>query len=440
MRALQRPVLLICLIVLLGSFAWAGDDLGPTRSNMKLIVKNVSNEIAKNFYDPNLKGLDWKALTEEAKQKIDKAANVQQMQAAIFELVERLDDSHTIYIRPMMTEEPIYGFDIKPFGDEIRVYDIARNGAAQKAGLKLGDRVHQLQGYEIDRTNMIRLLIYTRTLYAVSPIELLVTRPGEKGPITISIKPQIERHGIVLDRYTRYSELWSFVTERGKWDPDFEKKYLTYTAESQNKVGYVEVKEFGYEKEDFLKALVGKVRDSEALILDLRDCPGGYLKTLLSFAGLFEPTDTVMANEVGRKKTEPMKIPGSRNPVTVPIVVMVDSSTASASEMLARHLQLTKGAIVIGDKTAGMVTTALSFEEEIGVGYATDYGIGIAVSRVVFPGGEELEHKGVIPDVKCIPTQQDMQTGHDTCREMAYKVAKEAARKKAAPAPVASLK
>src|SRR4051812_5230129 len=115
MRKFLRAPVLICSILLLGSLSWA-DDLGPTRANMKHILKSVSSEVANGFYDPSLKGLDWKALTEEAKVKIEKAKNVQEMQAAIFELIERLDDSHTFYMPPWMTEEPVYGFDIKPYG------------------------------------------------------------------------------------------------------------------------------------------------------------------------------------------------------------------------------------------------------------------------------------------------------------------------------------
>jgi C-terminal processing protease CtpA/Prc len=420
--------------VLLTSLAIAGDDLGPTRTNMKYILKSVSAEIAKNYYDPNLKGLDWKALTDEARGKIDKAKNIQEMQAAVFELLERLDDSHTFYMRPQMTEEPVYGFDIKPFGDEIRVYDIARKGAAQTAGLRVGDRVHQMQGYEIDRSNVVKLLTYTRSLYAVSPLELLVTRPGE-GPITISIKPQIERHSLVQDRFNRYAELWSFVTEKGKYDPDYEKKYLTYKAGVKDGIGYVEIKEF--DEPEFLKGQLEKASDGQALILDLRNCPGGYQATLLAFASRFEPEETVMGETVGRKKTEPLKIHGSRNPIAKPMVIMVDSTSASAAEMLARHLQRTKGAIVVGDITAGMVESAIELDLGVGGAMVTDYGVGVSTSRVVLTGGEELEHKGVTPDVKCLPTQQDMAADRDTCLDVAFKVAKEAVQKKKPAAPTA---
>ncbi len=70
------------------------DGLGLDRANCKQMLKNVTSDVQKNFYDEKLKGLDWNAVVEEAKTKIDKANNIGDMLAAIYVALDKLHDSH----------------------------------------------------------------------------------------------------------------------------------------------------------------------------------------------------------------------------------------------------------------------------------------------------------------------------------------------------------
>ena len=69
----------------------AGDT--PDQKQMKLVLKQVASDIEKNFYDPKMKGVDWKAAVKEAEKKIDKAVMINEMFGAIYELSEQVDDS-----------------------------------------------------------------------------------------------------------------------------------------------------------------------------------------------------------------------------------------------------------------------------------------------------------------------------------------------------------
>jgi len=108
---------------------------------MKSIAKTVADEIEKRYYGANLKGLDWKGQLEEAKQKIDRAKNVSELLTAIYVMVDKLKDSHTHFLPPSVNIKLKYGFEAKPIGDDIRIYRISPNLPAEKAGLKVGDKI-----------------------------------------------------------------------------------------------------------------------------------------------------------------------------------------------------------------------------------------------------------------------------------------------------------
>src|SRR4051794_14031705 len=110
----SKTLLTIIFCVLLVSTALAGDPLRPTRERFRNVLKSVSADLSKNFHDPTMNGLDWKAATAEARTKIDNATSLNEMEAAIFELTEKLDDSHTFFVPPMNSVEAKYGFEVKP--------------------------------------------------------------------------------------------------------------------------------------------------------------------------------------------------------------------------------------------------------------------------------------------------------------------------------------
>jgi C-terminal processing protease CtpA/Prc len=66
----------------------------------------------------------------------------------------------------------------------------------------------------------------------------------------------------------------------------------------------------------------------------------------------------------------------------------------------------------------------------------TAYGISVATARVVFPDGEELEKKGITPDVMCLPTGEELRDGKDSCLNKAFELAKEAGKNSPEPKAV----
>ncbi len=106
--------------------------------------------------------------------------------------------------------------------------------------------------------------------------------------------------------------------------------------------------------------------------------------------------------------------------------ILIDSRSMSASEMFARHFQRTGRAKVIGDYSLGRVNAAHIIPLESGTYNLVLYGVEVSVARVVLPGGEELENRGVTPDQVCIPTGEDLREKRDPCRDLAVSLARKA--------------
>lgn len=415
---------LLCIALFVGlatSFANAGDDLSVERGRFKAMLKNVSSDVEKNFYDPSLKGLDWKALTEQAKVKIDNAKSIGDMMAAIYVLTDKLHDSHTKFMPPSRAMRLFFGFEAKPIGDEIRVFELKEGDPAEQAGIKLGDRIVSVNGFRADRPSFDIMMMDFRALRPRTVFEMMV-QTGNEPPRQVRLEARKKVEARVLD-IEHLADIWDLINESQNWSDAHKFKYAKYANDN---IGYIYVREFPYDGDTFLRGLMDLLKGSKAVIVDLRSSPGGELECLKSFMGVFEDKDTTVLNMVGRKKTEPMEIhPKKPSYADVPLYILVDSETGSSSEIFARHFQKTGKAVVLGDKTSGRVTVSRFFQNSLGGYTEIPYGTQIGIARAVFPDGEELEGKGVTPDVYCIPTGDQMRNDQDACLGRAISLAKQ---------------
>ena len=147
---------------------------------------------------------------------------------------------------------------------------------------------------------------------------------------------------------------------------------------------------------------------------------------MIDFMGQFVREPFEMATSVSRKKSEPIRVKPLSPHITSPLYILLDSASASASEMVARSMQIHKRAVLIGDRSSGRVNSAQFFWQPIGSWEAVEFGTEIAVSKVVMEGGEELENQGVTPDVFCVPTPEDLRTERDPCLDRALAMARSA--------------
>jgi carboxyl-terminal processing protease len=416
----RRITLVLLLLSCVPSRGQNPKSIKEDRRRTEVILNQVSKDVSDNFYDPSLKGLDWPALTEQARQRIRNADEAGQMFGAISGLLYQLHDSHTGFIPPQRSVRAEYGFEAKPFGDQILVYQLDKDGPAAKAGLKLGDQIAAVNNLNAVRTTFFEMMRYLTILDPREELNVEVEQHGSTRIIKIPAKiTPISRELVATDRESSM-------------------KHRTYTVTDRaDGIVYVHLPSFA-----ILPAEIGgmakRVRGAKAVVLDLRGNTGGLSETMTELVGKFVQAPYVMATDDSRKKQEPIRVTSGSPQITSPLVILIDSASASASELVASTLQAHKRALVIGDKSSGRVEAAQIFWRFISYGDRMPYGTEIAMSRVVMDGGIELENRGVTPDEVCVPTPADLRSEKDPCLDRALALARVA--NHAQPAPTTGAK
>jgi C-terminal processing protease CtpA/Prc len=93
--------------------------------------------------------------------------------------------------------------------------------------------------------------------------------------------------------------------------------------------------------------------------------------------------------------------------------VLIDSESASASEVLARVVQLEKRGFIVGDRSSGSVMEARVYSHEVALDSPVSYAISVTDADLVMNNGKSLEHVGVEPDIVILPTSQDLANHRD---------------------------
>ena len=110
---------------------------------------------------------------------------------------------------------------------------------------------------------------------------------------------------------------------------------------------------------------------------------------------------------------KPMKTKSSGTRYEGKVIVLIDSRSASASEIFARTIQLEKRGVVIGDRSSGAVMRARHFPHQLGFDTVIPYGVSVTDADVIMSDGKSLEKTGVTPDELLLPTGAEMAAKRD---------------------------
>lgn len=135
--------------------------------------------------------------------------------------------------------------------------------------------------------------------------------------------------------------------------------------------------------------------EAKGLILDLRNDPGGLLNQAIGVLDLFIDDGALVSQKGRHKKDESVFTAKAQNTVNkyIPIVVLVNGGSASASEIVSGALQDRKRAIIIGKKTFGKGSV------QVVIPIGNKEGIKLTVARYYLPSGRTIQNKGVTPDI-----------------------------------------
>jgi carboxyl-terminal processing protease len=250
---------------------------------------------------------------------------------------------------------------------EVRILSVLPDGPAEHAGMKADDRILTIDGTPtstLTRDQVVQRLRGPSGSRVIVGIE----RSGIPQPLTLSVS----RAHIVLP---------------------------TVTTKYDGKVAIFRVSSFNQETYDQLDDAVDKARRQlggrpAGIVLDLRDNPGGLLDQSVKVASLFMDGGTVVAT-TGRLLESRKVYPagGSHRTEGIPIAVLVNGGSASASEIVAAALQDSGRAVVIGTSSygKGTVQTVLHLEN--------DGELTVTWAKLLTPEGYVLHEHGVVPTV-----------------------------------------
>lgn len=377
------------------------------RDRGQIMLQRIKDDLKKNYYDPNFRGMNLDVRFKTASDKIKEAESVGQVFGIIAQVLIELDDTHTFFLPPGRVTETEYGWTMMMVGDRCYVSSVDEGSDAEAKGVKPGDEVLQVGGWSAERKNLWKIQYLYNTLRPQPGLRVALRSPNSQiREIDILAKQKQGRQVLDLTDYNVYIDMVrkSQRTERLRRD-----RYMSFG----DQLLIWKMNEFDLTDEQVDDAM-SRAKKHKTLILDLRGNSGGWVTTINRLISNLFDRDIKIGDTKSRKDTK-AEIAKSRGEKAFDgkLIILVDSRSASASEVLARTVQLEKRGVVIGDRTAGAVMTSKIYGGQVGIDVVVFYGASITVSDLIMSDGNSLEHVGVTPDDLKLPTAEDMAAGRD---------------------------
>jgi C-terminal processing protease CtpA/Prc len=399
-----------CLLAILCGFVpVAGWSQRYTRSDRELaesMLRDADADVQKHYYDSKFHGIDWRARVQEARKNLENARSMDDAVSEIAALLDSLHDSHTFLLLPPRTHVHDYGFQMELIGDRCYVVRVRTGGDAEKKGLKQGDEIRAVNGYPVSRKDFRRLVYIVNVLRPQPELRLtLMDARGGQRELEVMARFQLS----TVNRYFLHQGINVRVRDAEEERRILRARYF----EKGDDLLVVKIPEFSFSASE-VDTMVGKMRAHRGVVLDLRGNPGGYVDTLDRLLGGLFQNDLKILDRVGRDATKSVSVTGRHHDAfTGRFAVLIDSESASASEVLARVVQLERRGFIVGDRSSGSVMESRLYPHEVALDSKFSYAISLTDADLVKTDGKSLEHVGVEPDTMILPTDQDLANNRD---------------------------
>jgi len=392
-------IIILCAIIL-GAIFISGVEIGKRfYPSINLIhgVKNLETNKPQNV-DFSLFWDAWRYV-EEYYAKANELDYQKMVYGAIKGMVDSLGDPYTVFFEPddakKFTEDVSgnfsgIGIEIGIKNNSITVISPLEGTPAWEAGLRAGDKI-----LAIDQTS-------TDSLTLDEAVKLI---RGEKGTnVTLTIM----REG--------FNEPKDFTIVRDIINVPAVK--LTFL---DNNIAHLELLNFNENAtEEFNRAATQIImKKSPGIILDLRNNPGGYLEVSVDIAGWFlKKGDVVVRERENDNREKLFRASGNQALLNIPMVIITNEGSASASEILAGALKDNRNIKIVGTKTfgKGSVQTLLPLED--------NSMIKITIAEWFTPNGSIINDVGLAPDYEVELTEEDWESNRDPQLDKAIEILK----------------
>lgn len=403
-----RLLMVAALLLYVMAASISAQNLKFERDRHKTMLELVKDDVKKNYFDPKLRGIDIEAKYKVAAEKIDSSTSIGQMSGVIAQFLVDFDDSHLFFLPPGKMNKTDYGFDFRISGDKCFVYQVDKDSDAAKKGLQVGDELFALEGYAPTREDLWKMRYFYYRLRPKASLSLAIIKPdGKQAQLAIDAK--ITQGKRVLDLTGQ--DINQVIRES---EDDYRKQTKQYVYDKLDGVFIWKMPSFSLEPAR-VDEIMGRAKKAPAVIFDLRGNSGGRVDMLLRLIGNVFPQDLKVGDEKKRKETKEI-IAKSRgkDAFTGKVIVLIDSGSASASEVFSRIIQIEKRGQVIGDRSAGAVMESRYYGRQLGLDTVIFFGTSITVADLIMTDGNSLEKRGVTPDIVLTRTGKDLASRHDT--------------------------
>ena len=309
------------------------------------------------------------------------------MEGAINGMLSALGDPHSRYLSPeaeraaqqsMEGEIQGIGAEVEAVDGDIVIVSPIEGSPAEEAGLLPGDILRQADGVELTGMDVFDAAQLVR------------------GPAGTTVSLVVERNGETLT-FEIVREVVRITSVRGEMLEDG--------------LAYVRLTQFGSSTDEELEALLTTLlADNPAgLILDLRRNPGGSLDTTVSIADEFLDEGTVLVQQFGNGEERVYESNDGGLAQDIPMVVLIDEGSASASEVLAGAIRDRERGILIGQRSFGKGTVQTWHT------LSNEGGVRITIAEWLTPGEVSIHENGLEPDYFIpLPEVADRETFEDT--------------------------
>lgn len=375
-------IILSLVIVSFFGGVWVGrKDIKIEREGFRPKVV-LDRAIPQNHTDTDF-SLFWDVWDRLSKSYFDKSKldSSKMVYGAIRGMVAAVGDPYTVFLPPedqKRTQEDLggkfegVGIQIGFKGSQLAVIAPLDGSPAAKADIKAGDFIVGIKdkNKNIDRGTVgISLPDAVDVIRgaAGTPVTLILTRDGKDKPFDIEVvRAKIDVPSVIL------------------------------AFEGKNKeVANLKLLKFGDQTDNEWNNAVLKIKSqkSKGMILDLRNNPGGYLNGAVNIASEFLNKGAVVIQEDGNGGRRTLSVTGKARLADIPLVILVNKGSASASEIVSGALKDYGRAKIVGDTTFGKGTVQES--EEVG-----SSGLHITIAKWLTPKGTWINGTGLEPDDK----------------------------------------
>jgi len=379
-----------------------------------LTSRTPKDEETKNLFIPF-----WKAWDVVHSQYVDQPVDDEKlMQGAIHGMLEALGDPYTAYMPPteykqlnesLQGEYEGIGAWVDISGEFLRIVSPMPNSPAEEAGIKPDDLVIAVDGK--DMTGVDGDIVLQGIRGPAGTTVLLTVQRGGNLPSSDDTSARVEPTAIP----TSEAEILDISVKREKITvPSVEGEML------DDGIAYLQIASFSDNTADEVRAALKELQEQnpKGLILDLRFNGGGLLNSAIDVISEFIPDDTIIMYEQysdGIKK--PLKAHNGGLATTIPLVVLVNEGSASASEITAGAIQDLQRGVLVGTTTygKGKVQNWLELPNEQG-------GMRVTIARWLTPNGNQISDVGLTPDYIVEFTEEDIKAEKDVQLEKAIEV------------------